>query len=187
MKTYQKIATWAGIILSLIAVVIMFTIHWIMGVFATALVIFAYFWWKKMKTTGDQYLKELAEKTGLTFKAGGLAYGNVYGIYKGYEVSISVTSDYNSDSGLLGFTMSRIFMDSAIGVVEGIENYTIVKLKHGKALAEPYSVDRRTFVDTHAVVYFPPVKGVDGLPGQGVPGLIRHMDRLVVIANKLET
>ena len=185
MKTYQKIATWAGIVLSLIAVALMFTIHWIMGVFATALVIFAYFWWKKMKTTGDKYMKELAEKTGLTFKSGGLAYGNVYGLYKGYDVSISVTSDYNSDSGLLGFTMSRMFMNSAIGVVEGIENYTIVKLKHGKMVREPYSVDKRTFVDTHAVVYFPPVAGVDGLPGQAVAGLIRQLDRLVAIANKL--
>jgi len=184
LKTYQKIATWAGIVLSLLAVGIMFTIHWMMGVFATALVVFAYFWWKQMKETGDKYLKDLAKETGLAFKSGGLAFGNVYGTYNGYDFSISVTSDYNSDSGLLGFVLSDMFLESAIGVITGVENFTIVKLKHGKTV-EPYAVDKRTFIDTHAIVYMPPVGGAEGLPSQSVHGLIRQMDRLVAIANKL--
>ena len=47
--------------------------------FTTALVVFVYFWGKQMKKTGDKYLKDLAKETGLSFKSGGLAFGNVYG------------------------------------------------------------------------------------------------------------
>ncbi len=181
----HKIFAYVGIALSIIGVAITYTLHWMLGLATTIIVIIAYLWWRNMKKEGDKYLAEFAKSTGLSYIQDNVVYGRIHGDYKGHEVSLTVTSDYNSDRGLMGFVLSDVFMQSAVGVVEGIENYTVLKLKHNKAVDEPYSVDKRTFVDKEVIAYFPPVGGPEGLPRISVISLREQLDRLVQIADEL--
>jgi hypothetical protein len=184
MKTH-KIFAYIGIALSIIGVAITYTLHWMLGVATTIIVIVAFLWWRNMKKEGDKYLVDFAEATGLKYIQDNVVYGRVHGDYKGHEVSLTVTSDYNSDRGLMGFVLSDVFMQSAVGVVEGIENYTVLKLKHNKVIENPYSVDKWTFVDRDVIAYFPPVGGPEGLPHISVLSLREQLDRLIKIADEL--
>lgn len=185
MKGYQKAATYIGVILSIISIGLMSRLHWILGVFTAFLVAEAYLWWKRMKTEGDRYLIELAERTGLTFTPDRIAYGSVHGVYRGYEVSVEVVSDYNSSSGLTGFVLTDELFDSPIGVVEGVEAVTVVKLRHGKDVQSPYKIDNMMYVDKNYVVYIPAPGGINGLTDQSVNSLIKMIDRMVAEAGKI--
>lgn len=184
MKTYQKIAVYSGVVLTIIGVMITWSLHWVLGLATTGIALFAYFWWKKMKTTGDSYLKELAEKTGLQFKPDNAAYGHITGNYKGYPISITVTNDYNSDMGLLGFVLSTTFMESPIGVQAGIENFTIVKIKHNKTVV-PIQIDNSTYLDENVLVYRPPFVDISGLPQIPVNVFKTKLDIMVDVIEKI--
>ena len=185
LKGYQKVATYIGVILSILSIGIMYSLHWLLGVFTALLVAGAYLWWRRMKTGGDRYLIELAERTGLTFTPDRIAYGSVHGVYRGYEVSVEVVSDYNSSTGLTGFVLTDELFDSPIGVVEGVEAVTVVKLRHGKEVQSPYKIDNMMYVDKNSIVYIPAAGGIDGLPAQSVDSLIKAIDRMVAEAGKI--
>ncbi len=185
MKGYQKAATYIGVILSIISIGLMSRLHWILGVFTAFFIAEAYLWWKRMKIEGDRYLIELAERTGLTFTPDRIAYGIVHGVYRGYEVSVEVVSDYNSSTGLTGFVLTDELFDSPIGVVEGVEAVTVVKLRHGKEVQSPYKIDNMMYVDENYVVYIPTPGGTAGLPDQSVNSLIKVIDRMVAEAGKI--
>ena len=185
MSSSGKIFTWIGVILSIIGVLITWSLHWLLGLSTTAIVIVAYFYWKRLKTQGSGYFRGFAEKTGLTYVEDSISYGEVKGTYKGYRVHIKVSSDYNSDLGLAGFVLTDVLFNSAVGVVEGITNFTVVSLEHGKNVSEPYRVDDRTFVGRKEILYTPPVRDVSGLPTLAPLALQQHLDKMVETADKI--
>jgi len=185
MSTSGKIFTWIGVILSIAGVAITWGLHWLLGLSTTIIVIAAYFYWKRLKTQGFGYLRDFADKTGLTYIEDSISYGEVEGTYHGYGVHVKVSSDYNSDLGLAGFVLTDVLFNSAIGVVEGISNLTVVSLVHGKHVDEPYRVDDRTFVGRKAILYTPPVGDASGLPSISPLALQQHLDELVKIADEI--
>jgi len=182
MKASEKVFTWLGVGLSVIGVLITWSIHWLLGLFTTLVAVGAYLYWRRLTKTGAKYLREFAEKTGLTYIDDPISYGQVKGNYKGYPVSLAIINDYDSDRGIPGFLLTQSLFDSGVGAVAGIENIAVLELKHNKIVTKPRKIDERTFLDTEVIVYIPPIAKPSGLPDIPVEALKKRLDRLVKIA-----
>jgi len=112
---------------------------------------------------------------GYTFERGGFGYGRVVGKWREHEIEVSVNKDYDSLRGLTGFIVNSRTMNSAVGVLAGITNFTSVKIKHNKPIRS-LDLDKRTFLDDHLTLYLPECNRITGLPLLKPEDLVRNID-----------
>ena len=164
MKGYEKIALFTGFALTIIGA----GIFWMMDVFLggvfTLFVIGVAVWYLRLKNKGNLYLKDVAVRLGCRFEGGGFAYGCVRGVFEEGEIEIRVCRDFNSLRGLGGFALSSVLLESAIGVLAGMRNFTCVKIRHcGRVKTLPH-LRGRVFMDEETILYLPISNDMTGLP-----------------------
>jgi len=144
-------------------------------------------WYLKTKKRGDAYLMEIAKRTKCKFKGGEFGYGSVYGPYKGRKIEVSVNKTLDTGRSLAGFAISYSLLQSAVGAVAGIKNFTTVKVEHRARIEEPYKMDERTFVDKQLILYLPESNEPTGLPKSSARSLVAKIDSLVEKAEEIES
>ncbi len=186
MNLVEKIATFAGSSLTLIAVVLLWYVDWTLGLLFTIFVVIVFAWCARLRTAGNYYLKQVAELTGCSFEGSGPSYGRVIGSYRGRQIEIGVSRGYDAARGLSGLSASLIAFDSVIGTLAGIKNFTVVKLGHKAHIAEPLRIGERIYVSKSEVLYIPPCDEVSGLPMVGVSSLVSEINRIIDMIEELE-
>ncbi len=187
MRTGEEIAGYLGILLTIVAVALLWSLNWILGSVFSIFVLGVAVWYLKAKEQGDNYLKEVAKMTRCGFQRGGLGYGRVSGSYRGHTIEVSINKGYDSSSGLTGFTLSMTVLKSVTGVLAGIENFTSVTVEHKAIVEEPFRLDDRIYVDKHLIRYLPPSNRTTGLPEIDARRLVAEIDRIVEKAKNIET
>jgi len=185
VKSSEKIASLIGFALVLIAVALMWLINIWLGAVCTVIVAAALIWYRRTLKGGNTYLEDLADLMGCSYEGGELGFGRVSGVYRGREIEVAVNKDYDSSKGLAGFALSNLLMESTIGALAGITNYTSVKILHGGLVEEPYRLDQTSFVDRGLVLYLPP-SGAEGIPRLAVDEVVARINELVDLADGLE-
>jgi len=183
----ERVASYFGFSLVMIAVVLFWLLDWMLGSVFTVFVVAVMIWYLKTKKRGDDYLREVAERTGCNFKSGGFGYGSVFGDYKGRRIEVSVDKTLDAGRSLAGFAISYSVLQSAVGAVAGIKNFTIIKVEHRASVEEPFKINDRTYVDKHLILYFPESNEVTGLPKSDVRSLIAKINELIKKAEEIET
>jgi len=180
--------TWSFIGFSLVAlsVVLLWFLNWMLGFAFTIFVAIVVVWYLKLKKRGNTYLMEVAKRTKCKFKGGGFGYGIVYGDYKGRKIEVSVDKTLDTGRSISGFAISYSLLESAVGAVAGIKNFTTVKVEHRASIEEPYKIDGRTFVDKQFILYLPESNEATGLPKTSARSLVTKINRLVEKAKDLE-
>ncbi len=143
-------------------------------------------WYMQTKIRGDVYLKELANRTGCKFDSEKFGYGRVFGSYRGYEIEVSVNKDYCAQRGLSGFILTTVILNSVIGSVAGIRNFTSVKVRHKACLDKPFRLNDRTYVDGQFITNLPSSDKCTGLPICSVASLIERIDEMIEKAREIE-
>jgi len=187
MSVIENIAGYIGIFLVFVSVVLLWLVNWMLGLAFTVFVAAVASWYLRTKRKGDLYLREVARITGCEFQGGELGYGRVVGVYKGCRIEVCVNKGYDSLRGLAGFAVSTAVLDSAVGILAGIKNFTSVKVEHGAHVEEPFKLDDRTYVDKHLILYLPPSNGISGLPKISVRSMKRKIDEIVKKAEQIES
>ncbi len=186
MKYSEIIASYVGFSLVAVTILLLWLLNLSLGLAFTVFVGLVMAWYLRVKRKGDAYLREVAKRIKCKFQSGGLGYGRVIGFYKGYEVEISVNKDYDALKGLSGFILSEEILNSVIGVLAGIKNFTSIKVKHKAHVNVPFKLNRRTYIDKHLIVYLPFSDGVTGLPKCEVKSLIAKIDEIIEKAKVIE-
>jgi len=187
VKTIEDIAGFLGILLTMVAIVLLWRVNWILGFVFSVFVLGVAVWYLRTKKQGNSYLKEVAGMTQCKFQRGGLGYGRVSGSYRGHKIEVSLSRGYDSLRGLAGFTISMVTLDSVMGVLAGIENFTAVIVEHKSLVKEPFKLDDSTYVDEHLMLYFPPSDRTTGLPEIDAGRLVTQIDNIIRKAEQIET
>lgn len=182
----EKIASLAGISLAIFGTFLLWLVNIFLGLIFTLFVLMVLIWYMKTKVEGNSYMKEVAKLITCDFIPGGLAYGRVIGIYRGHKLEIKVNKGYDSSKGLVGLGLSTIALNSVMGLLAGIENFTYVKINHEAVLDEPFSLDERTFVDSKTAVYLPPSNGFTGIPSIKPTCLVEKINEIIDTIEKME-
>ncbi len=182
----ERIASYVGFSLIIVAVALFWFIDIFFGLFFTIFVAAVLIWYLKTKKKGDAYMKEVARITGCRFQSGGFGYGFVTGSYKGRDIEIKVNKDYNSLRGLAGFAISSTLLNSAAGVLAGIKNFTSVKVTHNAHVEEPFKLAPRKYVDEHLILYLPASSEITGLPKLDAKSLVAEIDKIIKKAKQIE-
>ena len=132
-------------------------------------------------------MKEVARKIGGNFRSGGPGYGKVEGTYRGRRVEVHIKKSYNSGKGLTGLAVSYSLAQSMMGVLAGLENFTIVKVEHKARIEEPRQIRDRIFLDKDSLIYLPESSSTTGLPKMKPKKLVENIEKLVLMVEKLET
>jgi len=179
---------WSFLGFSLVAIgtVLFWLLNWMLGFVFTIFVAVVVVWYLKMKKRGDAYLMEIAKRTKCKFKGGGFGYGSVYGDYKGRKIEVTVGKTLDTGRSLAGFAISYSLLQSAVGAVAGIKNFTAVKVEHRARIEEPYKMDERTYVDKNLLLYLPESNEATGLPKSSVRSLVAKIDELVKKAEEID-
>jgi len=180
---------WSFLGFSLVAIgtVLFWLLNWMLGSVFTIFVAVVVVWYLKMKKRGDAYLMEIAKRTKCKFKGGGFGYGSVYGRYKGRKIEVSVDKTLDTGRSLAGFAISYSLLQSAVGAVAGIKNFTAVKVEHRARVEEPCKMDERTYVDKNLLLYLPESNEATGLPKSSARSLVAKIDSLVEKAEEIES
>jgi len=186
MNFIEKIATFAGSFLTLIAVALLWYVDWTLGLLFTIFVVIVFVWCMRLRTAGNYYLKQVAELIGCSFEGSGPSYGRVTGSYRGRQIEIGVNKGYDAARALSGLSASLIAFDSMIGTLAGIKNFTVVKLGHKAHITEPFRMEERVYVSKNEVLYIPPCDEVSGLPMVGTSSLVSEIDRIIDMIEELE-
>lgn len=179
MRVSEKIASFLGISLTVLATILLWWISFPLGLVFTIFVLAVIIWYLNTRNKGNLYLREVAKLIKCEFASGGLAYGEVTGSYKGRRIEIRVNKGYDSLRGFAGFILSSIALESAIGVLAGIRSFTSVKIEHRAIVEEPFMLDDRTIVDRHLVLYLPPCHGISGIPVLSPESLVDEIDGIL--------
>ena len=179
MKRLEKIASYFGLALVAFGVALLWLVDWILGLSFSLLTVAVLAWYLFTKNAGDNYLKKVAAKIGCNFKGDRLAFGSVYGQYRGRKIEISVEKSFDTDRGLAGLALSYMLTDSLVGVVSGITNFTSVKIEHRARVKKPYQLDSRTYVDKSLVLYLPKSSSLIGMPSMTPEELVQEIDRVI--------
>jgi len=186
MRRGEEVMGYASILLTMVAVILLWLVNWMLGFTLMILVLGVGAWYLRARRRGDLYLKEVARLTGSRFHEGGLGYGHVSGSYMGRRLEVSVNRGYHSLQGLTGLTLSTTILNSAVGALAGIRNFTSVKLEHKGLVEEPFRIDDRAYVDRHLILYFPPSNRATGLPEMSPEHLATKIDEMVKRAKLVE-
>ena len=182
----EKAFSYLGLFLVTIGTLLLWLLDLRFGFLFTVFVAIVMIWYIKTKKKGDIYLKRIAEITGCDFKSGGFGYGKVFGYYKGRKIEVSVNKTLDTNRSLAGFALSYSVLQSAIGSVAGIKNFTTIKVEHRASIREPYKIDDRTYVDKNFLLYLPESNGASGLPKSDVKSLVAEIDRLIKRSEEIE-
>lgn len=177
---------YAGLFLTVIAVALLLSINMLLGVVTAGFVTLVLIWYLRNKQKGEVYLKELAEKLNGRLESEGLGYSRILASRKGRSIRISVVSGYNSIYGLAGLGISWLLLDSIVGILAGIENFTCIEIEHKVKVDKPFKINERVFADKHMIVYLPDSYSTTGLPKCSVKSLIEDIDKLIEKADRLE-
>ena len=187
MSFVKNVWSFLGFSFVAIGTVLFWLLNWMLGFVFTIFVAVVVVWYLKMKKRGDAYLMEIAKRTKCKFKGGGFGYGSVYGPYKGRKIEVSVNKTLDTGRSLAGFAISYSLLQSAVGAVAGIKNFTTVKVEHRARIEEPYKMDERTFVDKQLILYLPESNEPTGLPKSSARSLVAKIDSLVEKAEEIES
>jgi len=187
VSVVERVASYFGFSLVVIAVVLFWLLDWMLGSVFTVFAFIVMVWYLKMKRSGDAYLREVSERTKCNFKGGGFGYGSVYGDYKGRKIEVTVNKTLDADRSLAGFIISYAVLESAVGVVAGIKNFTAVKVEHRARIEEPFQIDDRTCVDKNLILYLPESNEATGLPWKSARSLVAKINKLIKKAEEIET
>ena len=77
-------------------------------------------------------------------------------------------------------------LDSVMGALAGIENFTTVIVEHKSLVKEPFKLDDRTYVDEHLMLYLPPSDRTTGLPEIDARRLVAEIDNVIKKAKQIE-
>lgn len=186
MSFVKNLWSFLGFSFVAIGTVLFWLLNWMLGFVFTIFVAIVAVWYLKMKKRGDAYLMEIAKRTKCKFKGGGFGYGSVYGRYKGRKIEVSVNKTLDTGRSLAGFAISYSTIQSAVGVVAGIKNFTAIKVEHRASVDETFKIDERTYVDKHLILYLPESNEATGLPKSSARSLIAKIDSLVEKAKEIE-
>ena len=100
MKTTEDIAGFLGILLTMVAVVLLWLVNWVLGFVFSIFVLGVTVWYLRTKKRGNSYLKEVAGITQCKFQRGGLGYGRVSGSYRGHRIEVASAKDTTHSEGL---------------------------------------------------------------------------------------
>ena len=187
MSFVKNVWSFLGFSLVAISTVLFWLLSWMLGTVYTIFVAIVVVWYLKTKKQGDTYLMEIAKRTKCKFKGGGFGYGSVYGDYKGRKIEVTVDKTLDTGRSLAGFAISSSLLQSAVGVVAGIKNFTAIKVEHRASIEEPYKIDDRTYIDKQFILYLPESNEVTGLPKGSARSLIAKINRLVEKAEEIES
>jgi len=183
---FKNIWSFLGFSLVAIGTVLFWLLNWMLGCVFTIFVAIVVVWYLKMKKRGDAYLMKIAERTKCKFKGGGFGYGSVHGDYKGRKIEVSVDKTLDTGRSLAGFAISYSLLQSAVGAVAGIKNFTIIKVEHRASVEKPFKIDDRTYVDKHLILYLPESNEATGLPKSSARSLVAKIDSLIKKAEEIE-
>lgn len=184
MKLYEKIALAAGALFTIVGTTLFWLMDPFLGAIFTVFVGGVVIWYLKLKSKGNVYLKQVAKLMGCRFRSGGPAYGRVEGRFLDHEVDIRIRRGQDSGRTLGGFILSQALLDSTMGVLAGIRNYTRVTIKHQLDVEGVYELDRQTFYDENLLVYLPPCNEFTGLPLLDEVGLVNHLIAAIQMLHK---
>ena len=179
MIRIEKIASYFGLALIAFGIAFLWLINWILGLSFSLFTAAVLAWYLFTKKVGDDYLRKVAEKIGCTFEGDQLAFGSVYGRYRDRKIEISVAKSFNTSRGLAGLALSYILVDSLVGAVSGISNFTLVKIEHQARVTKPYQLDDRTYVAKSLVLYLPKSSSLTGIPSTTPEKFVLELDRLI--------
>jgi len=182
----KSIMSYIGFSLTAIAIFLLWLVNWILGLAFTAFVVVVFIWYLKTKEKGDVYLKAIAKRTGCQFVSGGPGYGSVSGSYKGHQIEVKITKDYDLSRGITGMAISTVILNSLLGTLAGIKNFAIVRVKHRGEIDKPYRLDKQTYVDKSFIITLLPSDEVTGIPKIGIDSLISKIDELIAKAEEIE-
>ncbi len=184
--SFERMASYIGFSLIIVAVVLFWLLDIFFGLMFTIFVAAVIVWYLKTKKKGDAYMRKVANITGCGFQSGGFGYGFVAGSYKGHDIEIKVNKDYNSLRGIAGFAISSTLLNSAMGVLAGIRNFTSVKVKHNAHVEKPFKLAPRIYVDEHLILYLPASSEITGLPKLDAKSLVEEIDKIIKKAEQIE-
>jgi hypothetical protein len=94
-------------------------------------------------------------------------------------MEVTVNRGYNSLRGIAGFALSTMILESAVGAVAGITNFTSVKIRHRGRVDTPYQLNDQVFVDKHLILFLPRSHEMTGLPRISAKSLIKRIDGII--------
>ncbi len=186
MELGEKIASLAGISLAIFCIILLWSISLLLGLIFSIFCLVVVAWYIRTKEKGNSYMREVAKLTGCSFIPGGLAYGKVLGIYRGHKLEVQVSKGYDPSKGLIGLGLSTIALNSVLGLLAGIRNFTYVKVEHKAVLDEPFSLDERTLVDRGIALYLPPCDGITGIPCANPSSLVEKINEILDTIEEIE-
>jgi len=172
--------------LLLIVTVLMFLINVYLGIVTFVIIAGSAFMYFQLKSKGSDVLKEIGKLAGLNFEKSNVSYGKLTGKIDSFEVEVKVERDFSLEKGIGGLVLSSIFLESAQGVLAGIENLTIVKVKHGKKVKKPGFYKENIWVDNEYAVGFVRSNSFTGLPADSPQEVARFINDVVKIAKQIE-
>jgi len=170
----------------MVGTLLFWLLDWMFGLIFTVFVIIVMLWYLRTKRSGDVYLEEVAKRTQCKFKGGGFGYGSVYGDYRGHKIEITVDKTLDTGRSLTGLIISSSVLQSAVGGVAGMRNFTAVRVGHRARVEEPYRIDDRTYVDKQLILYLPESNGATGLPKSSARSLVKKIDEIITKAEEIE-
>lgn len=182
----KSIISYIGFSLTAIATVLLWLVNWILGLAFTVFVVVVFIWYLKTKEKADVYLKGIAKRTGCQFISGGPGCSSVSGSYKGRQIEVKITKDYDPSRGTTGMVISTVILNSLLGTLAGIKNFATVTVKHRGEIDKPYRLDKQTYVDKSFIITLPPSDEVTGTPKIGVDSLVSKIDELIAKAEEIE-
>ncbi len=163
MNFLGRVFTIIGVSLTFIALILLWSVDILLGVSMSIFILLTFVWYLKTRRRGNSYLKRVAELMGCPFKRGWAAYGRVSGSYRGRIVVVEVKSGYDPSAGLTGLLASLATIDSSIGAVAGLRNFTIVRMKHQIPIDHPIRLFKGAYAVHGEAFYIPPCE-TSGLP-----------------------
>ncbi len=123
---------------------------------------------------------------GCSSKHSKTAYGEVFGSYGERRIVIEVKGGYDAAFGLKGMLISIAALDSAVGSLIGLKNFTLVRVEHGAVVTHPLRLMEGAYVASREAFYVPPCKP-SGLPKISPKCLVSRIDRLLDAIEELES
>ncbi len=182
----HDVPTIAGLSLTIIGTLLLWNIHVFLGLSFSIFVIAVFSWYLMSKREGDLYLKRVAELLDCSFRHRRTAYGDVTGSYRKKRIVIEVKSSYDTSSGITGMIASISALDSMIGSLAGLENFTLVRIGHNAMITHPFKLMEGAYITSREVLYIPPCKS-SGLPKISPEHLVSKISDLLDVIEELES
>ena len=173
------VAGFIGILLTVFVIVLLFSVNLVFGSLFFLYVIIVVFMYLRLRRKGRRYLKELAQRTGLLFKGSLFGYGKLAGVYRGFEVEVSIESGYKPLRSLMGLSLSLLYLGSTLGVLAGLKNFTVVRIRHGMLVGMRVRLKSRLYIEDEFALYYPKSDGLTGLPKHDAKSFVAELNNVI--------